>query len=278
MDGAKSLTDWYSCAGPEARLEWILSEYDASQVLFTTSGGIQSGMLLTYLSECKRESDVFEQPQIVLVDTGDLFLESLRYVEELSAFLNLRVLRVSHGLSLENLRGSLAQLKEIGFDEVEGFDYLSKVIPLRAFIRKFGIKAWVSGLRRDQAPSRKELPLSRREDSIICFYPLADCSREFVINQLTEKGIPLHPLQDLYSSVGNVMESEPFRDDVAFEKAGRHRGRRQECGLHMPWPNQAIANWIFREFGSLDNYPIFAREDLQTTFSMNPLPLGMDPR
>ena len=112
-----------------------------------------------------------------------------------------------------------------------------KVEPLRrALARK---KAWVTGLRREQADSRTRLAHEERDEvhQLWKFNPLADWSEDQVWDYLRANDVPYNALHDRgYPSIG----CEPCTRAVKpgeHPRAGRwwweQEGARKECGLHV---------------------------------------------
>lgn len=114
--------------------------------------------------------------------------------------------------------------------------HIRKVEPLERALA--GKKAWMTGLRREQAVSRAELK-AREYDSargIVKFNPLADWSESEVWETIRERGIPYNALHDQgYRSIGCAPCTRPT---VAGEdvRAGRwwwELREARECGLHV---------------------------------------------
>ncbi|MEQ1503714.1 MAG: phosphoadenosine phosphosulfate reductase family protein [Myxococcota bacterium] len=100
------------------------------------------------------------------------------------------------------------------------------------------LDGWITGLRRDQAPSRALVqPIAfdaRTGRHKVC--PLVGWTRERTLSWLKAAEIPYNPLLDQgYRTVGCVPCSRPASadDDPTDERAGRWAGRdKTECGLH----------------------------------------------
>ena len=93
--------------------------------------------------------------------------------------------------------------------------------------------AWITGLRRDQAPSRAGTPKiawdARHENFKIV--PLADWTEKDVWRYIVEHDVPYHPLHDRgYASIGCTHCTA-----VGEGREGRWAGTDKiECGLHLP--------------------------------------------
>jgi phosphoadenosine phosphosulfate reductase len=210
-------------ASPRERLARAL-ELFGDALLFTSSFGAGSGVLLHLWSE------VAKGRPVVFLDTGFLFPETLAYRERLAEQL---------GLSIEVVRPSLAReafLKEYGRNVYEADpDFCcaqNKVEPLRPHLAR--ARGWVSGLRRDQGPSRAATPiLLATEDGPIKVHPLATMTAAEAKAYLVEHDVPEHPLvARRYLSIGCAPCTQPV-EEGGDERAGRWAGKgKTECGLH----------------------------------------------
>ena len=91
--------------------------------------------------------------------------------------------------------------------------------------------AWVSGIRREQAPTRaraRHVEWDDRRDRWK-FNPLVEWTEQDVWRRINERGLPYHALHDQgYDSIGCVPCTAPGRG-----REGRWAGSAQlECGLH----------------------------------------------
>ncbi len=117
--------------------------------------------------------------------------------------------------------------------------YIRKVEPLnRALVMK---KAWLTGLRREQAPSRNGLGESEfdAEHKLTKFNPLIDWTEDDVWAYIRANDVPYNALHDKgYPSIGCepcTRAVKPGEDPRAgrwwWEQTGA--GGQQECGLHV---------------------------------------------
>ena len=109
---------------------------------------------------------------------------------------------------------------------------MRKVEPLERALAE--VDAWITGLRRDQSPSRagtpKLAPDAGHPGKLKCA-PLADWSEKDVWRYITAHDVPYNPLHDRgYDSIGctHCTVAGGGRD-------GRWAGTDKiECGLHLP--------------------------------------------
>jgi phosphoadenosine phosphosulfate reductase len=95
-----------------------------------------------------------------------------------------------------------------------------------------GADAWITGLRREQGPTRAGTELvavDHRRGGIPKYCPLAHWTERDVWLRIHKRGLPYHPLHDAgYASIGCAPCTRPGRG-----RAGRWVGTgKTECGLH----------------------------------------------
>lgn len=121
--------------------------------------------------------------------------------------------------------------------------HVRKVEPLRRALA--GKKAWITGLRREQAPTRSDLGVSGfdRENGLHKFNPLFDWTTSEVWTYLRTRNIPYNALHDRgFPSIGcapctrAVTPDEDIRagrwwwEDPASKECGLHRGNANKSG------------------------------------------------
>jgi phosphoadenosine phosphosulfate reductase len=107
---------------------------------------------------------------------------------------------------------------------------IAKVAPLNEALG--GLDCWITGIRRDQAPTRANAPKLGWDDAHELWKanPLADWSDADCWAYIRERGLPYNALHDLgYDSIGDTHSTVP-----GAGRAGRWAGsERTECGLHV---------------------------------------------
>jgi phosphoadenosine phosphosulfate reductase len=93
------------------------------------------------------------------------------------------------------------------------------------------VDAWVTGIRREQAPTRAAAPKLERDDKrgIWKVNPLADWSEQDLWRYIHRHDLPYHPLHDRgYASIGCATCTQP-----GAGRDGRWAGQdKTECGIH----------------------------------------------
>jgi phosphoadenosine phosphosulfate reductase len=95
-----------------------------------------------------------------------------------------------------------------------------------------GTEAWITGIRREQSPTRADATKLERDDlrGVWKFNPLADWSDGDIWRYVHENDLPYHPLHDDgYDSIGCAPCTLPGNG-----REGRWAGQaKTECGLHV---------------------------------------------
>ena len=169
---------------------------------------------------------------VVLVDTGYLFPETYRFVDQLTERLklNLKVYRSQSSPAWQETR--FGRLWEQGVDGIERYNRLNKVEPMERALAELGAGSWFSGIRRAQAESRRQLlPIEFRRGRYK-LHPLFDWSDRDVGRYLKLHGLPYHPLWDKgYLSIGDWHTTRSLADAGGVDGL-RFFGLKRECGLH----------------------------------------------
>ncbi len=114
--------------------------------------------------------------------------------------------------------------------------HLRKVEPLKRALA--GKRAWITGLRRDQAATRGGLAASSfdADNGLWKFNPLIDWSHLDVWTYIRERGVPYNALHDRgYPSVGCAPCTRAITagEDVRAGRWWWEAPESQECGLHV---------------------------------------------
>ncbi len=108
-----------------------------------------------------------------------------------------------------------------------------KVTPLRAHLS--GLAAWITGIRRDQAPTRANAKKIEWDGAfgLVKFNPLADWTWERVWEYIRAHNVPYNELHDRnFPSIGCTHCTRPVLPGED-PRAGRWAGfQKTECGLH----------------------------------------------
>ena len=212
-------------ASAEERIGWALSQFSGN-IVASTSFGAQSAVTLSLAARLAPGIPV------VFIDTGYLFPETYRFADELAARLNLNLKVYRPAVSAAWLEARHGRLWEQGLEGLNAYNRLVKVEPMHRALQELGARAWLAGLRRAQAGSRRSLPVVGRQDGRTKILPIVDWTDRDVHRYLERHRLPYHPLWHRgYVSIGDVHSSSPLTADLTPEQT-RFFGLKRECGLH----------------------------------------------
>jgi phosphoadenosine phosphosulfate reductase len=161
--------------------------------------------------------------RIVTIDTGVLFEETLATWRAFEEHFGVRI-------AVED-----ASASSVGVESAwSGPEHCCSVAKVAALERALaGATGWVTGLRREQSPTRANaLPIERDSARGIYKYnPLAHWSEREIWRWIHARALPYHPLHDHgYASIGCAPCTRP-----GSGREGRWAGtEKTECGLHLP--------------------------------------------
>ncbi|MPW31678.1 phosphoadenylyl-sulfate reductase [Agarivorans sp. B2Z047] len=209
----------------QQRVAWALDNLP-KQVVLTSSFGIQAAVSLHLLTQIKPDIPV------ILTDTGYLFPETYRFIDELTERLNLNLQVYQSKQSNAWQEARFGKLWEQGVEGLKQYNTLNKVEPMQRAFKELEVKSWFSGLRRSQSSSRSDLPVLQIQNGAFKILPIIDWSNKDVHYYLKDHNLPYHPLWEQgYVSVGDVQTSQPLQAGMSEEDT-RFFGLKRECGLH----------------------------------------------
>ncbi|MDI6935222.1 phosphoadenylyl-sulfate reductase [Serratia sp. Se-PFBMAAmG] len=209
----------------EQRVSWALENMPGAFVL-SSSFGIQAAVLLHMVPQQQRDTPV------ILTDTGYLFPETYRFIDELTEKLNLnlQIFRAETSPAWQEAR--YGKLWEQGVEGIEQYNQINKVEPMNRALQTLGAQTWFAGLRRDQSGSRASLPVLAVQRGVFKILPIIDWDNRQVHQYLKQHGLKYHPLWDEgYLSVGDTHTTKKWEPGMAEEET-RFFGLKRECGLH----------------------------------------------
>jgi phosphoadenosine phosphosulfate reductase len=168
---------------------------------------------------------------ILFLDTGYHFAETIGTRDAVGATLPVTIRTIAPRQTVAQQDASFgARLYERNPDQCCA---LRKVMPLRAALKDY--VAWASGLRRDEADTRKDVKVVEWDAgrSMVKLNPIAAWTQDDVDRYIADNGILVNPLLfDGYGSIGCwpcTRRLKPGEDP----RAGRWSGTNKvECGLH----------------------------------------------
>lgn len=209
----------------EERIQWCLENLPGQHIV-TSSFGAQAAVSLHLLTQQKADIPV------VLIDTGYLFPETYRFIDQLTGRLrlNLQVFRSETSAAWQEAR--FGKRWEQGADGLLEYNEEAKVEPMKRAIRELDVGTWFAGLRRTQSSGRERTPFLEWSNDRWKVHPIADWTDRDVHFYLKKNNLPYHPLWEKgYLSIGDHHTTRSIHE-VSDEEQLRFFGLQRECGLH----------------------------------------------
>ena len=221
--------DRWEAATASELLVWALETYGDS---FAIAASLQKeGMVLVDLA-----SRVSPRVRVFTLDTGRLPEETYRMMDRV---------RERYGIAIEAVFPDGGEVERmvsehgpnLFLDSVEQRRLCCEVRKVRPLERKLKeLRAWATGMRREHAETRRDIPKVEAVDGRMKINPLADWTSVEVDEYVRRHAVPLHPLYARgYASIGcapctrPILPGEPPRSGRWWwEGEGK-----KECGIHF---------------------------------------------
>jgi len=207
------------------RVRWAVT-YLPTQHLLTSSFGAQAAVSLHMVTR------LLPDIPVIFIDTGYLFPETYRFVDELTDRLSLNLKVYRSGLSPAWQEARHGERWTQGLAGIDAYNLENKVDPMERALADFGVGTWFVGLRRDQSSERNSIPFLSCSGNRWKVHPIADWSDRDVHRYLKQNELPYHPLWEKgYVSIGDVHTTRSLHE-VDDTSETRFFGLKRECGLH----------------------------------------------
>jgi phosphoadenosine phosphosulfate reductase len=197
-----------------AAIEWAAEQFGDGLVL---ASSFQDCVLIDLAAQ------VVPDIEVVFLDTQYHFAETLWYVE---------TVRRRYDLNLRIIEPDVTP-DDRWLDDPDGCCAARKVVPMAKALA--GRTAWMTGLRRDEAPTRTKTPVVGYDvgRGMVKINPIADWTEIDVERYAQDRALPEHPLREKgYASIGCWPCTRPVAEGEDA-RAGRWAGLdKLECGLH----------------------------------------------
>ena len=223
-----------SVAAKTAAAQALLADIaaDWSPATFANSLGAEDMVLTDLIVKSGLPIEIFS------LDTGRLPLETYDLMAAVDAHYGLK-LKVYFPQSEAVETYVRANGINAFYESIElrkGCCYMRKVEPLQRALA--GKKAWITGLRAQQAATRTGLPTREYDDGnkLEKFNPLADWSEKEVWTYIKQNAVPYNALHDkFYPSIGCApcTRAISLGEDVRSGRWWWESPELKECGLHV---------------------------------------------
>jgi phosphoadenosine phosphosulfate reductase len=223
-----AVLDTYS---PRQIVDWAAGEFGDGLVM-SSSFGAESACLLHMATRAKPDI------KVIVIDTGYLFPETHAFLESLRHRFDLNIW--TYRTRQDPIRYLLdAKETDPTFrNNVEACCAVNKNEPFDRAMRELQPRAWLRGIRRNQADTRAERKPVEWSKRFGCYAvsPLLNWSRKDIHQYMKAHDLPYHPLFDQgYASIGcNPLTCTRPIQIGEDPRAGRWAGTgKLECGLHL---------------------------------------------
>ena len=212
--------------GPHATAEQVLAwaaEMFGHRMIVASN--MQDAVLVDLAAQAQPGVDV------LFLDTGYHFAETIGTRDAISARYDVTIVNAEPEHTPAQQDALLG--RDLFAREPDRCCFLRKVVPLRRTLA--GYDAWVTGVRRVEAPTRANTPLITWDDQngLVKVNPIAAWSDDEMQAYIDDHQVPVNPLVAAgYPSIGcRPCTAKPLPG--ADPRSGRWAGRaKTECGLH----------------------------------------------
>jgi phosphoadenosine phosphosulfate reductase len=213
--------------GPDATAQQVLAwTAETFGERFIVASNMQDAMLVELAATARPGVDV------LFLDTGYHFAETIGTRDAVETVYGVRIVNARPEHSVAEQDSLLG--KDLFARDPNQCCALRKVVPLQNTLA--GYDAWVTGVRRVEAPTRANTPLVTYDEKfgLVKVNPIAAWTDEDMDAYIAEHGILVNPLVDAgYPSIGCApctAKPAPGTD----KRSGRWAGTGKiECGLHV---------------------------------------------
>jgi phosphoadenosine phosphosulfate reductase len=221
----QKINDAFARLSSERRVERAAELLPGEHVL-TSSFGAQAAVMLHLVNE------VIPGIPVILIDTGYLFPETYRFVDDLTGRLGLNLNVVRSDASPAWQESRFGKLWDQGLEGIEQYNRINKQEPLERALKELGAETWFAGLRRVQAETRAQIEPIVFKRGRYKVHPLFDWTDRDVGQYLAKHQLPYHPLWEKgYLSIGDWHTTRSLAEVDSMEEL-RFFGLKRECGLH----------------------------------------------
>src|SRR5688572_3958261 len=216
---------------PSQIVEWAVAQW-GDEVVLSSSFGAESALMI-HLA-IRHKPDI----RIIMVDTGYLFPETFAHLEALRKRFDLNV------WTYRTRNDPIQYLRESGEgdpawrNDVDRCCGVNKNEPFERAMRELAPKAWLRGIRRNQAETRKAAQFVEWNARYNCHAvsPLLNWSSREIYQYMKQHDLPYHPLYEKgYLSIGcNPLSCTRAVGADEDPRAGRWTGQgKVECGINL---------------------------------------------
>jgi phosphoadenosine phosphosulfate reductase len=234
-----ALSTQFEAKTPQEIIRWAVDTF-APDIAMSTSFQTQSMPLLHMAVTIKPDLRIF------FLDTGYHFWDTLIFREKIQHEWKLNVVDLYRDSRWDVF--ARQNTRTLPMQDPNLCCYIHKVQPMQKALS--GLRAWISGIRRDQTAERSHAKiLELQDDGLLKVNPLLTWTKRDVQAYMDEHHLPRHPLYERgYRSIGCAPCTIAVGSDDD-DRAGRWAGRgKTECGLHTDLFKHKTLNEVKDQF------------------------------
>lgn len=221
----KALNALYEGMSAQEVLRHAIETQFAGRITSVSSFGAESAILLHMIAE------IDPSVPIIMLNTGKLFGETLRFRDRLQDKLKLTDIRTAFphpdDLLAKDPKGGLWQ------SDTDGCCHIRKVLPQARAIE--GFDALITGRKRFQTNTRAQMDIVERDaDGRYRVNPLANWDLDQLKRYIETHNLPRHPLvKDGYLSIGCMPCTSKVEAGGDYRSGRWANSDKDECGIHL---------------------------------------------
>jgi phosphoadenosine phosphosulfate reductase len=224
------LNAMFEHATPQKVVEWAVAQW-GDEVVMSSSFGAESALMIHLAIQQKPDI------KIVVVDTGYLFPETHQHLEALRQRFNLNLWTYRTRNDPIQYLAAAGETDPLDRKNVDACCAANKNEPFDRAMRELAPKAWIRGIRRNQAETRTAARFVEWSKRFGCYAvsPLLNMSSRDIFQYMKANELPYHPLYEQgYMSIGcNPLSCTRSIQAGEDARSGRWAGKGKiECGLH----------------------------------------------
>lgn len=206
-------------------IRWVYDTFPADQLLVASN--MQDAALVHLATQATAADDV----RVLFLDTGYHFPETIGTRDAVEAIYRVSVVNAVPEQTVAEQDAAWG--KDLFARDPNQCCNLRKVVPLRKYLA--GQSAWITGIRRVEAPTRAHAPLISFDEGfgLVKINPIVTWTDEQMADFITAEQLLVNPLvEEGYPSIGCApCTNKPAPGEDA--RSGRWTGlSKTECGLH----------------------------------------------
>ncbi len=224
-DEIANLQQDFEHASPQDILSWAAKHY--GQELAVVTSFQPTGIVTLHMLH-----EIAPDTPIITLDTGFLFPETYALIDQVETLFDLNLIRVRPELTPQQQAETYGD--RLWERQPDQCCHMRKTVPLKKALAGYG--AWVTGLRRDQSPTRANTPVIAWDAryNIVKLCPFANWTEEMIWTYIHAHDLPYNALHDQgYPSIGCTHCTQAVTEGEDLRSGRWVKHQKTECGIHV---------------------------------------------